>query len=200
MSRATAKRAALAAAAACVAIAAHPAGAATKPGLHITDPVGDANGVNSQGFGAPVPSHSTSPASVAGADVTKLDLVTHFVGTGKKRKAQGFDVVLKLAGALQQGTIVTVTMDSSAPCGDSSTIQLGYGTSSLAVCQGAAGSTTTTTIGSYDISADRTTITWSIDPVFKPGTKLSNIYAFTSVFVLGVFDEASSPAVFTYGK
>jgi len=196
----TTRRMALAIAAAAIAIGAHPAGAATKPGLHITDAVGDANGINGQGFGAPVPSQSTSPASVAGTDITRIDLVTRFVGKGKHRKADGFDVILKLAGKLQQGTVITVTMDTSWPCGDSSIIQLGYGTSKLAVCQSAPGSTTNDTIGSYDASTDLTTITWSIEPVFKPGTTITNIYASTSVFVLGVFDEASSSKVFTYGR
>src|SRR4051794_32908159 len=138
--RLTTRRIALAIAAAALAISAHPAGAATRPGLHITDAAGDANGINGQGFGAPVPSQSTSPASVAGADITRVDLVTRFVGKGRHRKADGFDVTLKLAGRLQQGTVVTVTMDTSRPCGPSSTIQLGYGTSKLATCQSPAGS------------------------------------------------------------
>ena len=196
----TTRRIALAVAAAAVAISAHPAGAATRPGLHISDAVGDANGLNGQNFNAPVPSQSTTPASVAGADITRIDLVTRFVGTGKHRKADGFDVTLKLAGKLQQGTVITVTMDSSRPCGHSNTIQLGYGTSKLAVCQSPPGSTTNDNIGSYDASTDLTTITWSIGPVFKPGTTITNIYASTSVFVFGVFDEAKSSGVFTYGK
>jgi len=196
----TMRRLALTVAAVALAITTHPAGAATKPGLHIADAVGDANGTNGQSVGAPVPSESTSPASVAGADITKIDLVTRFVGKGKHRKAQGFDVTLKLAGKLQQGTVVTVTMDTSVPCGDTSTIQLGYGTSKLAVCQSAAGSTTNDSIGSYDASTDLTTITWTIDPIFKAGTRITNFYASTSVFVLGVFDEVTSSAVFTYGK
>lgn len=195
-----AHRAALAIAAAAIAISTLPAGAATKPGLHIADTVGDANGLNGQDFGAPLPSTSTSPASVAGADITGVDLVTRFVGRGKHRKADSFDVVMKLAGPLQKGVQITVTMTTSTPCGDSNTIQLGYGTSKLAVCQGPAGSTTTSTIGSYDASTDLTTITWNVAPPFKAGTTITNFYASTSVFVFGVFDEASSSKVFTYGK
>lgn len=87
-----------------------------------------------------------------------------------------------------------------APCGDTSTIQLAYGTSSLAICQSAAGSTTNDTVGDWETSGDRTTITWHIAPIFKPGVKISKIYASTSVFVLGVFDEATSQGVFTYGQ
>ncbi|MBV9096866.1 MAG: hypothetical protein JO079_02310, partial [Frankiaceae bacterium] len=55
-------------------------------------------------------------------------------------------------------------------------------------------------IGSSDISSDGTTITWQIDPIFKAGTTITNINASTSVFVLGVFDEAKSSGVFKYGK
>src|SRR4051794_22480308 len=95
------------------AVAAQPAMAAPRTGLHVSDPAGDANGINDQGLGEPVPSVpsvSTSPASVSGADITKIDLVTDFIRKGKARKASGFDVVLKLAGPVQKGTIVTVTM------------------------------------------------------------------------------------------
>ncbi|MBV9097016.1 MAG: hypothetical protein JO079_03070, partial [Frankiaceae bacterium] len=86
------RRMALAVAAAAAVTLTHPAGAAApKSGdLHVTDPTGDANGINGQGIGAPVPSQSTGPASVAGADITSIDLKTLWVGKGKKRKAQGF--------------------------------------------------------------------------------------------------------------
>jgi hypothetical protein len=191
------RRLALVVATAGALVAALPAGAATKTFV-ITDQAGDANGTNGQELGLPVPSESTSPASVAGADITKITLATDFAGKGKARKAMGFHVLLSLAGPLQKGTIVTVTMDTSMPCGPSSTIQLGYGTSSLAVCQ--TGGTTNDDIGSYEISADQKTIRWDIAPILKPGTTISNFYASTSVFVFGVFDEATSDKVFTYGK
>ena len=187
------------AAVAAIATVALPATAApAKPALHISDPAGDANGVNGQGFGAPVPSMSTSPASVSGADITGIDFRTNFAGKGKRRHADGFSVTLKLAAPLQKGVLITVTMDASAPCGPSNTIQLGYGTSSLAVCQ--TSGTTNDDIGSWEVSDDKTSITWDIAPVFKPGTTITNVNATTSVFVLGVFDEAKSSAIYKYGK
>jgi len=196
------RRLALAVAAAAVVTLTHPAGAAApKSGdLHVTDPTGDANGANSQGFGLPLPSTSTSPASVAGADITSLDLKTLWVGKGKKRKAQGFFVIMKLAAPLQKGVLITVTMTTSMSCGDSNTIQLGYGTEALAVCQSSGTSTSNNTIGSSDISSDGKTVTWQIDPVVRPGTTITDLYASTSVFVLGVFDESQSSGVFHYGK
>ena len=200
MPRFTSRRLSLAVAALAVAALAHPAAAARSGALHVTDPTGDANGINGQSAGLPAPSVSTSPASLSGADITKIDFVTSFVRNHKTRRAVGFDVVMKLAAPLQKGVLITVTMDSSVPCGDTSTIQLAYGTSALAVCQSAAGSTTNDTVGDWEASGDRTTITWHIAPIFKPGVKISNIYASTSVFVFGVFDEATSQGVFTYGK
>lgn len=194
------RRLALVTAAAAALALALPAGAATKPALHISDPVGDANGVNGQGFGAPVPSRSTAPASVSGADITSIDFRTKFIGTGQKRRPYGFDVTLKLAGALQRGATIVVTMDTSVPCGESSRIQLGYGTSSLAVCQGGQGSTATTQVGTWDASKDGKSVTWHIDPIFKPGVTMTNVSGSTSVFVLGVFDEVSSGGVYKYGK
>jgi len=189
-----------AAAAAAIALGLPAGAAAPKPGLHISDPVGDANGINDQGTGLPVPSASTSPASLSGADITSIDLRTEFVGKGKRRTTSGFDVTLKLNAPLQKGVLITVTMNSSASCGGSNVIQLGYGTSSLAVCQGPSGSTTETKVGSYAASADGKSVTWFIGPIFKPGTKITNVAASTSVFVLGVFDEAASNGIFTYGK
>ena len=178
----------------------HPAGAAApKPGLHVSDPAGDANGLNGQGFGAPIPSRSTSPATVSGADITGIDFRTVWVGKGKKRKPFGFDVTMKLAAPLQKGVTIVMTMETSVPCGETNVIQVGYGTSSLAVCQ-TNGGTANDDIGTWSASADGTSITWSIDPVVKAGTTITNIAASTTVFVLGVFDEASSTGVFRYGK
>ena len=180
-------------------VMAHPSSAAAKP-FTVTDAIGDANGVNSQSLGLPVPSTST-PADVSGADITKIEFVNYFKGTGKARKPMGFDVTLRLAAPLQQGVLVTVTMETSRPCGESSTIQLGYSASSkLAICQSADPGGTSTDIGSWEVSSDGKSITWSIQAVLKPGTKIDTINATTSVFVLGVFDEATSDDVFTYGR
>jgi hypothetical protein len=183
----------------------HTAAAAAPAGLHVTDPTGDANGVNSQVLGLPLPSTSTTPASVKGADITGMDVVTLFKGTGKARKAAGFTLTVRFAGPVQQGVNVTVTADTSSPCGESSRLQFGYqdlgpSKTDLAVCQSAAPGGASTTVGATEVAADATSITWTVDNLFKPGTTLSPIEARTSVFVLGVFDEATTDKTFTYGK
>jgi hypothetical protein len=190
----------VAVAAALVLSVAHPSGAATSK-LHISDPAGDANGVNGQGIGLPAPGRSTAPAQVAGADILGIDLVNRFKTVGKVRKPNGFTVTLKLAAPLQSGTVLTVTMVGSALCGESKTIQLGAGTSALAICQSAnPAKGSSTTIGTTELSRDRKTVTWQIDNIYKAGVRVSDINASSSVFVLGVFDEVASGAVFTYGK
>lgn len=188
---------ALAVTTAALVLLAHPSGAAAKR-FHIADLAGDANGVNGQGFGFPVPGQSTAPAQVSGADILGIDVTNRFKGSGKARKPAGFDVVVHLAAPLQQGVLLTLTMNTSVPCGDSSTIQLGAGTSSLAICQSSDPSKAGATVGSAEV--DGKDVHWTIDDLFKAGTKIDAFSATTSVFVLGVFDEAGSDAVFTYGK
>lgn len=196
---------ALAATAAAAVLLAHPSSAATS-GLHLKDLAGDANGINGQDTGLPVPQTATSPASVKQADILGLDVVTHFKGSGRARKAKGFTVTLRLAAPVQAGTSFLVTMDASNPCGESSGFDLGYeiiGTVStgFADCNPASTTGSGTSVGSAELSDDKKSIVWEIDDVFKAGTKLTNFYASTSVFVLGVFDELTAPdATFVYGK
>lgn len=186
---------ALAATAAAAVLLAHPSSAAGKA-FRLTDPAGDANGINSQGLDlVPVPSTAT-PVQLAGADITSLTLTNRFKG----RKLKGFDVTLKLAAPLQQGVLITLTMDTAKPCGDSSRIQLAAGTSSLAICQSADPGGDSTTVGETEVSSDRTSVTWYVDNLFPAGTKITNFNATTSVFVLGVFDELLSSKSFSYGK
>ena len=184
---------------------AHPSGAAGAKGLHLKDLAGDANGVNSQDTGLPLPSTATSPVQLAAGDILGVDVATRFKGAGKAKKAKGFTVRLNLAAPLQQGVNYLVTMESSSPCGDTSTMQLGYeemgpvATSDLAICQAADTTGDSTSIGTTELSADRKSIIWTIDDVFKPGTQVSDWYASSSVFVVGVFDELVSDSSFRYG-
>jgi hypothetical protein len=182
---------------------AHPAGAATAPGLHVPDLVGDANGVNSQGLELPLPATST-PANVKGLDIAGFDVVNLYKGKGKTRKPAGFTFRLRFAGPLQDGVNVTVTMDTSAPCGESSTIQLGYQktpalTNALAICQSADPSGSSTTVGATEVAADGMSITWTMDKVLPARTQITSFSASTSVFVLGVFDDLNSDRTFVYG-
>lgn len=182
---------------------AHPAGAATPPGLHVADLLGDANGVNSQDLGLPLPATST-PAAVKPLDIAGFDVVNLFKGKGKTRKPAGFTFRLRFAGPLQDGVNVTVTMATSTPCGESSTIQLGYQktpalTNALAICQSADPSGSSTTIGATEVAADGTSITWTMDKVLPARTAITDFSASTSVFVVGVFDELTSDRTFVYG-
>lgn len=184
-----------------VALLGHAAGAAAPAGLRVADPAGDANGVNGQNAGLPVPSTSTAPAQLAGADIVRLDLSTVFKG----KKAKALRITLRLSDAVQQGVNYLVTMTTSVSCGTSSTIQLGYQdtgalVNSLALCQAAEAGGTSTDLGDAELGADGRSIVWTLSPDFKPGVRLSDLYASTSVFVLGVFDELVSDRVYTYGR
>lgn len=198
------RRLSFALAATAVLVAGTSAHAASRP-LVLTDPTGDANGVNSQAVGLPLPSTSSSPASASGADLTTVTVTNLFKGKGRAAKPAGITVTLKTAGALQQGVNFVVTMDTSKPCGDSSRVQLGYSNapvvnSQLAICQSAAAGGTSTTIGSVEADTAKGVITWTLDgSAFSKGTTISNFDASSTVFVVGVFDELHSDAVFRYG-
>jgi hypothetical protein len=179
------------------------AGAAAPAGLKVTDPAGDANGVNSQGLGLglPVPSIATAPAQLGGGDLVGLDFRTVFRG----KKAKAFTVTMRLSEPVQQGVNYLATMQTSVPCGTSSIIQLGYQdtgalVNQLAICQSADPGGTSTTLGNGELAADGRSIVWTISPDFKPGVKVDALYAASSVFVLGVFDELTSDRVYTYGR
>lgn len=186
----------------CVLALAGSAEAKAKP-LVITDLTGDANGVNGQGFGAPVPDTATGPASVTGADITSLTLTNLFKG----KKPKGFTVTLRTAGPLVDQVQYGAVLVASAPCGGTDRIQLGrqgLGAASvdLAICQGADGTgMDSTTVGYSTADSAKGVITWQIYPgLFPAGTTISLDYASTSAFVVGVADELRSDKVFTYGR
>lgn len=198
------RRTALALAAVATVVAGQTAHAATKP-LVITDLSGDANGVNSQSLGLPLPATSTAAASVKGADIVSLKVANVFKGKGRTAKPAGLTVTLKTAGALQQGVDYSITMDLDKPCGASSRVQLGFEdvpslNRGLAICQSAQAGGASTTIGSTAVDAAGGTITWSLDgSAFSKGVTISNFAASSTVFVVGVFDEVTSDKVFRYG-
>lgn len=190
--------------------AAVPASAAKTPppppapkGLHFTDAAGDANGVNSQGFGLPVPSTSTSPLSVGGADIVGVDVVTLFKKVGKKQVPNGTALTLKLAAPVQAGVLFTITANVPSTCdGTDTVVQLGYGgpgNTSLAVCQAPAGKTAPS-IGTAEVDAAKTSITWTFDATLKPGQVMTDFSVTSSVFVFGVFDESLEAGPYTYAK
>lgn len=201
----TMRRTALALAAVATVVAGQTAHAATKP-LVIADLTGDANGVNSQAFGLPLPATSTAAASVKGADIASVTVANVFKGKGRTAKPAGLTVTLRTVGALQQGVDYSMTMDLDQPCGGSSRVQLGYENvpslnNGLAICQSAQAGGTSTTIGSTSVDAAKGVITWSLDgSAFGKGVRITDFAASATVFVVGVFDEVRSDKVFTYGR
>lgn len=199
------RRTALALAAAATVFAGQSAHAAAKP-LVLTDLTGDANGVNSQAIGLPLPSTSTAAASLKGADIVSLTLSNVFKGKGRQAKPAGMTVTLKLNGAIQEGVNFVVTMDTSTPCGASNTMQFGYSSTpaldtSLANCQSSEpGADDAVTVGSTSVDAANGVITWTVDGgTLTKGAKVTDIQASSTVFVLGVFDDLLSDKTFTYG-
>jgi len=196
---------ALAAAAVCALVL--PAHAAPAPQL--VDAVGDANGVNGQSIGLPLPGQSTSPASYGAADVVSVRMATVFKKVGRAKVAKGFTVTLQLADAPAQGVTYLVHAQVPSTCdGTNSDLTLNYldytaTGANYADCQDPADTTgENKTDLMVDVVADASkhTITWTLDKLPKVGAKVGGVTANTSVFVLGVFDEAEGAGTFTYGK
>jgi hypothetical protein len=183
-----------------------PSSAAPKPQL--TDLVGDANGVNGQATGAPVPGVATAPADLAGADIVSVTMATVWKRIGSRKVPNGFSITMQLAGAPAELTTYNVSANVPGTC-DGSNTQLTIGTwrnpaveDHFANC----GDPEDPTGASTDVEADyaedaaKHTITWTIAKGMKKGDKVVGLTASSSVFVLGVFDEASGAKPFTYGS
>lgn len=196
------------AAAAGVAVAVLPAHAA-GPRPQITDPTGDANGLNDQGsgLGSP-PSTATSPATIAGADITSVQFATNFVTRVVKRKKvkvpNGFTVTLTLAAA----TTADIEYRVSGAAADCTSVFFEYDTAPVtggsdARCPGG----TPTSDINYGISgsANGNKITWVVpNGVFHNGTVFSQLNAQTrsveGAITAPQIDYAESAATYTVGK
>src|SRR4029077_20985555 len=103
---------------------------AAGPKPQITDPTGDANGINQQfpGLGPEPPDEQTAPADGAAADITSVLFETNFVTKkvhGKKVKvANGFTVTMTLAAAPTSDIEYRV----SGAAGDCSSVFFEYNT------------------------------------------------------------------------
>lgn len=186
-------------------LAAHPSGAAaTHAGLLVKDANGDANGVNGQGFFSAGGGVSSNPASFKAADIVSLRFATSFHKVGRFEVADGTVITMKVSGPIGPGVNYGVTATLSSPCyGDSTTIQLGYedlyaSKSALAICQASGG--TSPSVGGVTVDHENRTITWTIDAKLKPGGKITDISATSSVFVVGVFDELTTDKAYVYGS
>jgi hypothetical protein len=203
------------AAAAGLAVAAFPAHAASAPKPQITDPAGDANGVNDQGLGLPVPSSAT-PIDNSGADITSVLFQTTFVTKKVKKKTvkvpSGFTVTLNLSAAPAVQTDFRVSA-TTAGCGSSGSVRFEYSTS-VAQTGGSAdcfGLTTNTAYAGVTTAVKGSAITWTV-PIkdFPVGTVFSGLNASTrSVFSVphapvGLtapqWDGAASGTTYTVGK
>lgn len=173
----------------------------------LTDPLGDANGVNGQTIGLPVPSQST-PAGVAAADIVSAALSTTYKKVGKKQVPEGVRIVLTLAAAPQQGTVYNVNASVASGCdtGGGTVLSASYqdvgpGIVSSFVNCAPAGSTETTDVaaGEAVVDAAKHTISWDVaGDGLKAGAVFEELTADTSVFVFGVYDEAKGDGTYTY--
>ena len=201
-------RLATAVAVAGIAVAALPGHAAT-PKPQISDPAGDANAVNDQGAGAPIPSTSTGPADDAAADITTVAFASTFKIKKVKGKTvkvpTGFTVTMKLGAAPVPETFYRVT--ASIPSCDSLFLEYGtdvaFGGTAMR-CPALPGATGVDyTIPNAVVKAG--TIVWTVPVAALPaGTTLSSLHAETrfnpAVITAPAIDVADGSATFTIGK
>jgi hypothetical protein len=183
-----------------------PAEAARAPRPQIVDPVGDANGVNGQAFGLPVPSVST-PVDATMADILSVRFSTVFKKVGRKRVPKGMQVVMTLADAPQTGFYYAVSATVPKTCdGAGTTLALAHLDEKVThvdtvSCEDTSNVGSTTNLGT-DVVVDAAahTVTWTFDPGLPVGTRFTDITADTSAFVVGVYDDAASATPYVYGR
>ena len=205
-------RLATAAAVAGIAVVALPGHAATAPKPQITDPSGDANAINDQGLGSPVPSVpsvSTGPADDSAADISSVTFASTFKVKKVKGKTvkvpTGFTVTMKLGAAPVPETFYRITA-AIPSCTD---LFIEYGTDVAAGgtamrCPALPGATGTD-YSVPDAVVKDSTIVWTIPVSALPaGTTLSTLHAETrfnpAVITAPAIDVASGSATFTVGK
>lgn len=201
-----------------IAVAALPAHAATAPKPQITDPTGDANGVNDQGSGLGGPT-AAGPADDSSADITSVLFQSTFAKkvTTKvrhhkrvkivKKVPTGFTVTMTLAGAPGPETeyrVVAATTD----CSD---IFFEYGTDAATggsdVRCPATPPATEVDYKAPVATVKGTTITWTLPiAIFPVGTTFTGLSAQTRLNPVVVtapqMDGAAAPSgtTFTVGK
>jgi hypothetical protein len=211
-------------AAAGVVAAVVPAGAASvspAPKPQITDPTGDANGINGQGAPVPVPSVS-SPASYAPADIVSTLFQTTYTTTTTTKKVttvvKGKKVTKTVTTTTQvpNGSTITMTL-SAAPNTDldynvnftssncSGTVYLDYSASPL----GSDGGTCLTGVSGNPtitfpeaVVKDKTVVFTLPLSAFPVGTSFSTLDAqvLDPTDGIAIDDAAASDASFVVGK
>ena len=197
------RRTAVCAALAATTVLAHPGQAATT-GLSFTDPLGDANGVNDQAFGLPVPSTST-PADLASADITKVAFQTLY--NKRTRKPSAIQVTVTLAAAPDKTTDynINATVPDGCDGGSGTALNLQYeaagglSPSTVVNCNGKATTGTAIGLGPAVVDAAKHTITWTVDGTgFKPKGTVDSITVQSTVFVVGIYDSATADRTYRY--
>jgi hypothetical protein len=200
-------RAATLAALGAIGVAVIPAYAAT-PKPQITDPAGDANGVNDQGFGTDVPPSTATPVGLSAADIRGLTFQTTFRTKIVKRKKvlvpTGSKITLSLSAAPDSNTFYSIDVTSPG-C---KSVGFIYDSNALPLYQQnralCADKTPSTTIDGPSAKVSGKSIVWTLPlSTFPVGTKLTGISAttLTGAVPLVVIDQtAASTYAFTVGK
>lgn len=184
-----------------------PAAPPAAPTPHVTDLTGDANGVNGQAQGLPVPDTATEPASVGAADIVNVTFATIWKGVGRARRANGFTVTMQLSQAPAQGIAYAVLADVPSTCDGKRTIlylnyldYLGASDAHIANCMDASvGGATRNMLVNVKADLAKKTITWTLSKGLKNGAEVTSIKADTSILAVGFLDEASGGRPYTYG-
>jgi hypothetical protein len=199
-----------------LAVAAVPAHAAkAKP--QITDPAGDANGVNDQGFitGSPLPSGQAGPADLSAADITAVQFATAFVtkkSHGRTVKVPtGLTVTMTLAAAPTLPNLIYRVAATSTSC---AALFFEFSTApndsepGSARCA-AAPPTPSTPVAVKSVTVKGNAITWTVPLTSIPkNTVLSDLNAqtrqVTQTPAIGLtapqYDYASTTTTFTVGR
>ena len=182
-------------------LAAVPGHAASSPKPQITDPAGDANGINDQGEGLAVPSEST-PVDVSAADITAVTFATNF----NKLKPTGITVTMTLSAAPTTPEFFYRVVATIKGC---ASVFFEYGTD---VATGGSDVRCPSTVPTKDKTYSDApavvkghTITWTLPlKAFPVGTKFTSLSAQTrfnpAVITAPQIDGATSSASFTVGK
>ena len=183
---------------------------AGAPKPQITDPVGDANGINQQfpGLGPEPPDVATAPADLSSADIVSVAFATTFVTKIVKHKPvktpNGFTVTMVLAAAPTPNIEYRV----SGAAGACTSVFFEYDTSvgtggSDIRCPATPPATNVTYAGTAAITGDK--IVWTVPAgAFPNGTTFSQLNAQTRTVAVAVtapqIDYATSGATYTVGK
>lgn len=178
------------------------------PAPQVTDLAGDANGVNSQSLGLPLPGTATAPASNGAADIVSVTFATAWKKLGSVKVPNGVTVTMTLSGAPAEGTayavhaVVPKTCDGEHTDLSLSYLEYGLTRANYAQCHDASEVDGDVTEMLVEVTTDaaRKTITWRLSKGIQKGAKVDSITADTSVFVLGVYDEATGSRAYTYGS